>query len=103
MTAHSEQIIARRVHLSPQLGEIDIALSRPLAADPHAVNPRTGRVVLEMKGRISGGGLILSLDVDEKPRPRQAPGASLAQQFGERVELRLAEPARRHERAGRHR
>jgi bifunctional enzyme CysN/CysC len=60
------------------VGEIDIALSRPLAADPHAVNPRTGRVVLEMKGRISGGGLILSLDVDEKPRPRQAPGAAIA-------------------------
>jgi bifunctional enzyme CysN/CysC len=60
------------------VGEIDIALSRPLAADPHAVNARTGRVVLEMKGRISGGGLILSLDVDEKPRARQAPGAAAA-------------------------
>ena len=60
------------------VGEIDIALSRPLAADPHAVNARTGRVVLEMKGRISGGGLILSLDVDEKPRVRQAPGVAAA-------------------------
>jgi bifunctional enzyme CysN/CysC len=44
------------------VGEIDIALSRPLAVDPYAVNARTGRVVLDMQGRISGGGLVLSLD-----------------------------------------
>jgi bifunctional enzyme CysN/CysC len=44
------------------VGEIDIALARPLAVDPYAVNSRTGRVVLDMKGRISGGGLVLSLD-----------------------------------------
>ena len=44
------------------VGEIDIALSRPLAVDPYAVNARTGRIVLDMKGRISGGGLVLSLD-----------------------------------------
>jgi bifunctional enzyme CysN/CysC len=44
------------------VGEIDIALARPLAVDPYAVNARTGRIVLDMKGRISGGGLVLSLD-----------------------------------------
>ncbi|HEY6256579.1 MAG TPA: GTP-binding protein [Xanthobacteraceae bacterium] len=44
------------------VGEIDIALARPLAVDPYAVNSRTGRIVLDMKGRISGGGLVLSLD-----------------------------------------
>jgi bifunctional enzyme CysN/CysC len=44
------------------VGEIDIALARPLAVDLHAVNPRTGRIVLDLKGRISGGGLVLSLD-----------------------------------------
>jgi bifunctional enzyme CysN/CysC len=44
------------------VGEIDIALSRPLAVDPYAVNARTGRIVLDMKGRISGGGLVLSID-----------------------------------------
>jgi bifunctional enzyme CysN/CysC len=48
------------------VGEIDIALSRPLAVDPYALNSRTGRIVLDMKGRISGGGLVLSLD----PPPR---------------------------------
>jgi bifunctional enzyme CysN/CysC len=50
------------------VGEIEIVLSRPLAADPAAVNPRTGRLVLDLKGRISGGGLILSLDIEDKPR-----------------------------------
>jgi bifunctional enzyme CysN/CysC len=44
------------------VGEIDIALARPLAVDPYAVNARTGRIVLDLKGRISGGGLVLSLD-----------------------------------------
>ncbi len=44
------------------VGEIDIALSRPLAVDPYALNSRTGRIVLDLKGRISGGGLVLSLD-----------------------------------------
>jgi bifunctional enzyme CysN/CysC len=53
------------------VGEIDITLSRPLAVDPYAVNTRTGRIVLDMKGRISGGGLVLSLDVEERARPRQ--------------------------------
>jgi bifunctional enzyme CysN/CysC len=53
------------------VGEIDITLSRPLAVDPYAVNSRTGRIVLDMKGRISGGGLVLSLDVEERARPRQ--------------------------------
>jgi len=49
------------------VGEIDIALSRPLAVDPYAVNSRTGRIVLDMKGRISGGGLVLSLMSRRKP------------------------------------
>jgi bifunctional enzyme CysN/CysC len=50
------------------VGEIEIALTRPLAADPYAINARTGRLVLDLNGRISGGGVVLSLDVDEKPR-----------------------------------
>jgi bifunctional enzyme CysN/CysC len=53
------------------VGEIDIALARPLAVDPYALNARTGRIVLDMKGRISGGGLVLSLDVEERPRQPQ--------------------------------
>jgi sulfate adenylyltransferase large subunit/phosphoadenylyl-sulfate reductase (thioredoxin) len=44
------------------VGEIEIALSQPIAADIYALNPRTGRLVLELAGRIAGGGLILSSD-----------------------------------------
>jgi bifunctional enzyme CysN/CysC len=55
------------------VGEIDISLSRPLALDPYAVNSRTGRIVLDMKGRISGGGLVLSLDLPP-PLPSPASG-----------------------------
>ena len=33
-----------------------------MAADLYATNPRTGRVVLDLAGRIAGGGLILSID-----------------------------------------
>jgi bifunctional enzyme CysN/CysC len=58
------------------VGEIDIALSRPLAVDPYAVNARTGRIVLDMKGRISGGGLVLSLDAPP-PSPSPASGGAL--------------------------
>ena len=44
------------------VGEIEIALTQPIGADVYALNPRTGRVVLERNGRIAGGGLILSTD-----------------------------------------
>jgi sulfate adenylyltransferase large subunit/thioredoxin-dependent adenylylsulfate APS reductase len=44
------------------VGEIEIALTQPIAADVYALNPRTGRVVLEFNGRIAGGGLILATD-----------------------------------------
>ena len=43
------------------VGEVEIALSQPLAADPHTLNPLTGRVVLELDGRIAGGSLLLAL------------------------------------------
>ncbi|HEY4403805.1 MAG TPA: adenylyl-sulfate kinase, partial [Xanthobacteraceae bacterium] len=58
------------------VGEIDIVLSRPLAVDPYAVNARTGRIVLDMKGRISGGGLVLSLDAPP-PSPSPASGGGV--------------------------
>ena len=67
------------------VGEIEIALSRPLAADPFAVNARTGRLVLEYRGRISGGGLILSLDVEDKPRPGQSVALKSAVSAAERA------------------
>lgn len=44
-----------------QVGEVEFALSRPIAADPHGLNPRTGRVALELGGRIAGGGLVISV------------------------------------------
>ncbi len=49
------QAIARN-----HIGEIEIALTQPIAADVHAQNPRTGRLVLDFAGRISGGGPILA-------------------------------------------
>jgi thioredoxin-dependent adenylylsulfate APS reductase len=50
------------------VGEVEIALSQPLAADPHTVNPLTGRVVLELNGRIAGGGLLLALHENDARR-----------------------------------
>jgi bifunctional enzyme CysN/CysC len=44
-------------------------LGQPLAADPHADNPRTGRLVIEVNGRIAGGGLVLSVDTGQRAVP----------------------------------
>jgi bifunctional enzyme CysN/CysC len=44
------------------VGEIELALAQPIAGDLYAVNPRTGRLVLDLGGRIAGGGLILAVD-----------------------------------------
>ncbi|MDB5620816.1 adenylyl-sulfate kinase [Tardiphaga sp.] len=44
------------------VGEIDISLAQPVAADCYADNPRTGRLVIEVNGRIAGGGLVLSVE-----------------------------------------
>jgi bifunctional enzyme CysN/CysC len=51
------------------VGEIDLALAQPLAADPAADNPRTGRLVIEVNGRIAGGGLVLSVDAGQRAIP----------------------------------
>jgi len=51
------------------VGEIDIALSQPIAADAYADNPRTGRLVIELAGRIAGGGLVLSVDAGQRAVP----------------------------------
>jgi len=51
------------------VGEIDISLSQPVATDPHAENPRTGRLVIEVSGRIAGGGLVLSVDAGRRAAP----------------------------------
>jgi bifunctional enzyme CysN/CysC len=51
------------------VGEIDISFSQPVAADPYADNPRTGRLVIEVSGRIAGGGLVLSSDAGQRAVP----------------------------------
>ncbi len=51
------------------VGEIDIALAQALAADPYTDNPRTGRLVIEVNGRIAGGGLVLSVDAGQRAVP----------------------------------
>lgn len=51
------------------VGEIDIALAKPVATDPYTENPRTGRLVIEVNGRIAGGGLVLSVDSGQRAIP----------------------------------
>src|ERR1700727_239810 len=51
------------------VGEIDISLAHPLAADSYIDNPRTGRLVIEVNGRIAGGGLVLSVDAGQRAIP----------------------------------
>jgi bifunctional enzyme CysN/CysC len=51
------------------VGEIDISLAQPIAADSYADNPRTGRLVIEVGGRIAGGGLVLSVDAGQRAVP----------------------------------
>lgn len=51
------------------VGEIDISLGQPIAADPYQENPRTGRLVIEVNGRIAGGGLVLSVDAGQRAVP----------------------------------
>src|SRR6201996_1380374 len=48
------------------VGEIDISLAQALAADPYTDNARTGRLVIEVNGRIAGGGLVLSVDAGQR-------------------------------------
>jgi len=51
------------------VGEIDLSLAEPVAVDAYAENPRTGRLVIEMQGRIAGGGLVLSVDAGARAEP----------------------------------
>jgi bifunctional enzyme CysN/CysC len=39
------------------VGQIGLELRQPLATDTHAADPTSGRIVLELGGRIAGGGL----------------------------------------------
>ncbi len=51
------------------VGEIDISLAQAVAADAHVENPRTGRLVIDINGRIAGGGLVLSVDAGQRAVP----------------------------------
>jgi bifunctional enzyme CysN/CysC len=42
------------------VGEVNLALTTPIAADLYERNPRTGRIVLEIDGQIAGGGIVIS-------------------------------------------
>src|SRR6478609_4321190 len=64
LSSVASQSIARN-----HVGEIDISLAHPLAADPYTDNPRTGRLVIEVNGRIAGGGLVLSVDAGQRAIP----------------------------------
>jgi sulfate adenylyltransferase large subunit/phosphoadenylyl-sulfate reductase (thioredoxin) len=64
LTASGATVIARN-----SIGDIEIALSRPIAADIYSANPRTGRLVLDVAGRIAGGGLVLAVDAEAGANP----------------------------------
>ncbi|MGY4305832.1 bifunctional enzyme CysN/CysC [Bradyrhizobium sp. USDA 4369] len=51
------------------VGEIEIALTQPVAVDPYTENARTGRLVIEVQGRIAGGGLVLSIAAGKRAAP----------------------------------
>jgi sulfate adenylyltransferase large subunit/phosphoadenylyl-sulfate reductase (thioredoxin) len=51
------------------VGDVEIALARPIAADAHDDNPVTGRIVIDFADRIAGGGLVLGLNPIEQDRP----------------------------------
>lgn len=51
------------------VGEIDISFNRAVAADTYLDSPPTGRLVIEINGRIAGGGLVLSVDAARRAAP----------------------------------
>jgi phosphoadenosine phosphosulfate reductase len=57
------------------VGEIEIALSSAIAVDLFEANPRTGRIVLDLGGRIAGGGLVLKVESDAVIRVVAEPAA----------------------------
>ena len=67
------------------VGEIDVALAQPIAADAYTENPRSGRLVIEVDGRIAGGGLILSVDAGQRAIPVDIVPVELALRPDERA------------------
>jgi phosphoadenylyl-sulfate reductase (thioredoxin) len=70
------------------VGEIEIALAQALAGDTHSVNPFTGRVVLELDGRIAGGGLLLAIEQQQAKPATQRSADFVA--TGESAAVRVA-------------
>ena len=50
------------------VGDVEITLAQPLATDPYDVNRYTGRIVLEVDGRIVGGGIVLAVNAADGGR-----------------------------------
>ncbi len=50
------------------VGDVEIKLAKPIAVDLYAANPRTGRLVLDLAGRIAGGGLVLAVEDEKESR-----------------------------------
>ena len=65
------------------VGEVEIALVTPIVADVYANNPRTGRVVLDFDGRITGGGLVLALQ--RESATGRAPAAEMPEALAARA------------------
>jgi bifunctional enzyme CysN/CysC len=59
------------------VGEIEIELPQPIAAELYARNPHIGRLVLDLGGRIAGGGLILALGEESDHRAKQNKSAAI--------------------------
>ena len=81
------QAIARN-----HIGEIALELTEAVAADLHDRNPRTGRLVLDVAGRIAGGGIILALDDDHGGRGAAHGDDGLAAQAARLSEILAALP-----------
>jgi phosphoadenylyl-sulfate reductase (thioredoxin) len=87
------KVVAHGVLAQNQVGDVEIALERPIAADRHADNPATGRVVIEFAGRIAGGGLVLDVTQrDGASAPQVQRPKSRAKRSGEGA--RIADAAR---------
>jgi bifunctional enzyme CysN/CysC len=66
------KIVAHDTLAPNHVGDVEIVLARPLAADSYADNPAIGRIVIDFSDRIAGGGLILGLNaINHETQSRQ--------------------------------
>ena len=68
-----ERVLQREVERN-QIGELTLALAQPVAAENHAIFPQLGRFVLEIGGRICGGGIVIGQS--EVPRRKESPNVT---------------------------